>query len=69
MTVLQVGRDAIIGGSCGYLHIPQDGYLNVTWLTRKECYRVTYDVTAGHPLDDAYVQFNAVTYSQLKALA
>ena len=69
LTVLHVGRDALLGGSCGWLHIPKDGYLNVMWLTKKECYRVTYDVTAGHPLNDAYAAFNAVTFEQLKALA
>ncbi len=69
MTVLDVGIDALLGGSFGYLHIPPGGYLNVTWLTKKECYRVTIDVTAGHPLSTVAEQFNAESLRRLKELA
>jgi hypothetical protein len=70
MTVLDVAIDAVLGGSFSYLHIPKDGYLNATWLTKRECYRITIDVTAGHPLDaDTAVAFNAESLRKLRELA
>jgi hypothetical protein len=68
LDVLDVAIDAALGGSFGYLHIPKDGYLNVTWLTKKECYRITIDVTAGHPLSDMSEAFNAETLRKLREL-
>lgn len=70
MTVLDAGIDAVLGGSFGYLRIPKGGYLNVAWLSKKECYRLTIDVTAGHRIDEvASAQFNAETLRRLKELA
>jgi hypothetical protein len=69
-SVLDAGIDAVLGGSFGYLRIPAGGYLNVTWLSKKECYRLTIDVTAGHPLsEEASASFNAETLRRLKELA
>ncbi len=61
--------DAILGGSFGWLHIPRGGYLEVRWLTRKECYRLTIDVTAGHELvPEKAAEFNAETLRRLEEL-
>jgi hypothetical protein len=68
LTVLDAGVDAILGGSSGWLHIPPGGYLNVTWLSKKECYRLTIDVTPGHPFDDAAPAFVAETKQRLVEL-
>lgn len=54
--VLEVASSAILCGSAGWFHIPAGGYLNVTWLSRKGCYRVTIDVTPEHPLELAASQ-------------
>ena len=67
--VLDVAVDALLGGSHGWLHVPPGGYLNVTWLSRKECYRLTIDVTADHPLDAASTAFNAETRRRIEAFA
>ena len=70
MSVLDAGIAAVLGGSFGFLRIPKDGYMNVTWLTKKECYRLTIDVTAGHPLTETEAAlFNAESLRRLKELA
>lgn len=56
MTVLDVATAAMLYGSAGWFHIPRGGYLNVAWLSRKGCYRVTIDVTAEHELELAAAQ-------------
>jgi hypothetical protein len=66
--VLDGAVDAVLGGSGGFFHIPPGGYLNCTYLTKKKCYRVTVDVTAGHPLDDAAPDFVKRVSERLAAL-
>jgi hypothetical protein len=67
MRVLDRAIDAVLGGTYGWLRVPAGGYLNVTWLSKKECYRVTIDVTAGHPLNDDAPAFNAETRAKIEA--
>lgn len=48
--VLDVAIDAMLGGSAGWIHIPPGADLQVVWVQKKRCYRLTIDVTAGHEL-------------------
>lgn len=41
ISVLNRALDALI---LGVFKIPADSYLNVAWLSRKHCYRLTIDV-------------------------
>ncbi len=66
MEVLDRAIDGVLGGTHGWLRIPKGGYLNVAWLSKKEVYRLTIDVTAGHPLDQASDEFNAETRRRIE---
>lgn len=47
--VLEDAVDAVLFGSGGVFVVPAGGYLNVTWLTKKKCYRVTMDLAVSQP--------------------
>lgn len=68
LTVRDVARDALLGGSFGYLRIPAGATVRVQHLRKKDWYRVTFDVTAGNTLDpSAAARFNAATLQDLQA--
>lgn len=52
LTVLNHGLDSLLGGSAGWFRVPKGGYLNCQWLSRKGAYRLTIDVTPGHPFSE-----------------
>lgn len=59
VSVLNHAIDAVLGGSGGWFRIPRGGYVNVTWLSRKQAYRITIDLTAGHELSSEAAAFLA----------